>query len=143
MTAEFLYHNFGLKLYTDCYVNLVNKLNLRNDFREMRYIICHIKCQIRQQTACTTLTCVSQALNIANTVLLSTRQGFANVSLRSSQLALELNIEYTGVGKNDTRLAATELNRNRWTIQSQITYIMPDSGYELIVVRKMINARMI
>jgi hypothetical protein len=76
-------------------------------------------------------------------VLLSTRQGFANVSLRSSQLALELNIEYTGVGKNDTRLAATELNRNRWTIQSQITYIMPDSGYELIVVRKMINARMI
>ena len=87
MTEEFLYHNFGLKLYMDCYVNVVNKLNLRNDSRKMRCIICHIKCQILQQTACTTLTCVSQALNIANTALLSTRQSFANlnnVSLRSS-----------------------------------------------------------
>ena len=28
-------------------------------------------------------------------------------------------------------------------IQSQITHVMLDSGYELIVVRKIINARMI
>jgi len=50
MAAEFLYHNFGLKLYMDCYMNVVNKLNLRNDSREMRCIIWHIRCQI-QRTA--------------------------------------------------------------------------------------------
>jgi hypothetical protein len=42
-----------------------------------------------------------------------------------------------------TQLAATELNRNRRMIQSQITYKMLDSEYELIVVRKIINASMI
>ena len=51
MTAEFPYHNFGLELYMDCYGNVANKLNLRNDSRETRCIICHIKCQILQQTA--------------------------------------------------------------------------------------------